>query len=333
MAGPFDFLQNPKFKQFISEAGQDLGYGLTQGNDFGQALGIATQRTQEMQPQRDAYALMQEDKAKQAEALNQTTEWLRANGKDALYAAVQSGAMAPAQAWQIALEEDAGARSGVKPIEINGQLVDPTTGAVLGDYRDANAGQPAAPSGYQWTPEGALSAIPGGPASRGAGPVPMNSTIQKELFEADDALQAGQAVIAGLDRALELNPQAWDGPFADQRSGGAALFGNQDAVATQELKNVVTSQALESLKAVFGGMPTEGERKILLEIQGSVDQPKAVREAIYTRAKAAAERRIAENARKAAALRSGQYFDSGYSAQTPTAPNTTSTGLSWSIEP
>ena len=111
------------------------------------------------------------------------------------------------------------------------------------------------------------------------------------------------------------------------------MFGEQGGIATQELKNVVTAQALESLKAVFGGMPTEGERKILLEIQGSVDQPKPVREAIYKRARAAAERRIAENARKAAALRSGQYFEGGYSAQTQPAGNVTSTGVQWSIEP
>jgi hypothetical protein len=194
---------------------------------------------------------------------------------------------------------------------------------------DPETGQPV--KGYmqggEFVPVGGVKA----PAARDN---PMNATIMKEIFEADEALQAGQAVITGLDRALELNNQAYDGPFADQRSYAASLLGDQGGIATQELKNVVTAQALESLKAVFGGMPTEGERKILLEIQGSVDQPKAVRDAIYRRARAAAERRIAENTAKAAALRNGSYFDGGYSAQSGApAANTTSTGLQWSIEP
>lgn len=192
---------------------------------------------------------------------------------------------------------------------------------------DPETGQPV--KGYM---QGTTFVPVGGPKQASARDNPMNATIQKEIFEADESVQAGEAVLGGLTRALELNSVAYDGPFADQRSAASALFGDQGGIATQELKNVVTAQALESLKAVFGGMPTEGERKILLEIQGSVDQPKPVREAIYKRAMAAAERRIAANQAKADALRSGTYFDPGFSQQQ--APGgQTSTGLQWSIEP
>lgn len=160
------------------------------------------------------------------------------------------------------------------------------------------------------------------------------ATIAKEIFEADEGAQAGENVLLALDRALELNTTAGDGPLADVWSSGAALLGDPRAVETQELKNIVTANALESLKATFGAAPTEGERKILLEIQGSINQSRPVREAIFKRARAAAERRLAFNKERALSLRGGEYFDPGYSpvGGAPTG-NQTSTGVTWSIEP
>jgi isochorismate hydrolase len=39
-------------------------------------------------------------------------------------------------------------------------------------------------------------------------------------------------------------------------------------VNTRRIENLLGQQALGTLKAVFGGNPTEGERAILLELQG-----------------------------------------------------------------
>lgn len=136
-----------------------------------------------------------------------------------------------------------------------------------------------------------------------------------------EGAQAGESVIGALDTALTLNKTAWDGPAADFGTQAGALFGDKNSVDTQQLKNVVIAQALDQLKATFGGMPTEGERKILLDIQGSVTQPREVRERIFTRAKEAAERRIKFNKDKAAGLRNGEYFDEGYSPVTPAGPS------------
>ena len=207
---------------------------------------------------------------------------------------------------------------------------------------------PAAPSGYQWTPERTLAPITGGPSDpanplnakrSGGAPSP---TVAKEIFEADEGAQAGHNVIASLDRALELNGYTdSSGTYhkGSTRSGFGADFGasvganlpdwvpfaggdEATDTSTLELKNIVTANALESLKATFGAAPTEGERKILLEIQGSVDQPAAVREALFKRAKAAAERRIKFNEERARGLRSGEYFDEGYSPVTDSAAQT-----------
>ncbi len=118
-----------------------------------------------------------------------------------------------------------------------------------------------------------------------------------------------------MDKALELNDQALSGPGAGTLGKVGSWVGVDSAVATEDPKNIVTAQALENLKATFGGMPTEGERKILLEIQGSVDQAPEVRKGIYERAKALAARRIEFSKKKAAQLRSGEYF----SEQSPDA--------------
>ncbi len=137
-----------------------------------------------------------------------------------------------------------------------------------------------------------------------------SATIAKEIFESDEGMLAGQNVVTALDRALELNEKAYSGPLAAQRGYAGSLLGagNDAAVATEDLKNIVTAQALESLKATFGSMPTEGERKILLEIQGSVNQAPKVREGIYKRAKEMAQRRIQFNQQKARSLRDQTYF-------------------------
>lgn len=163
--------------------------------------------------------------------------------------------------------------------------------------------------------------------------IPMNSTIQKEIFEADEMVQSGQSVVSSLQRALDLNDTAFDGPFAEQRAYGAALFGNEGGKATLELKNEVTAQALDQLKAIFGGMPTEGERKILLDIQGSADQPRAVREAIYNRAIEAANRRIEANRAKGSGLRDGSYFNSDFSigGSAGRAPAGGNAGSGWEV--
>jgi hypothetical protein len=102
----------------------------------------------------------------------------------------------------------------------------------------------------------------------------------------------------------------------------SSLFGAEGGTATEELQNVVTSQVLENLKATFGASPTEGERQILLDVQGSVNKSPEVRKRIFEAARGAAERRIAFNSEKSQALRGGQYFQPGYSPMqtAPAAP-------------
>jgi hypothetical protein len=141
---------------------------------------------------------------------------------------------------------------------------------------------------------------------------------RKEIVEADKAVKANQVVIDMFNQALVLNKQTLSGPGAKQRAELAGALpdvlvpgSRQAALDTQNLGNLVLGTALPQLKQIFGGNPTEGERGILLELQGSVNQPWEVREDIYKRAIALANIRLQDNRDRAAAMRNRTYFESG----------------------
>lgn len=322
---------NPDFNwwKHAGNSLQDIGYGLSRSPTIGAAFGTATQNSAREQPARDAKARLEAEDAEKKKALadqaalrTKYADYFRTQGKPQVAQGIADGIIDPAQAYWDHISPKA--VDPVRGIEINGRLVNPVTGELMGDYSDGGGAN--VPSGYQLTPDGSgLMPTPGGPADpknplnlRKMNP-PPNATVQKEILETDEAIQAGENVISSLDRALKLNKTSKSGFGADFFSTIGANVpdwvpvagGDASDIATQELKNIVTAQALESLKATFGAAPTEGERKILLEVQGSVDQPEKVREAIFKRAQAAAQRRLAFNRDKAAKLRSGGYFTEG----------------------
>jgi hypothetical protein len=147
---------------------------------------------------------------------------------------------------------------------------------------------------------------------------PLSATDKKAILEADEGVLAGETAIRALNEAKALSKQAMSGPTA----GARAAVGNNlpdwavpdfiaspgAAEATTNLENTVTAQALAQMKSIFGAAPTEGERKILLDIQGSINQPDNVRQKIYDRAIKAAEARLTFNKQRAGELRGGDYY-------------------------
>ena len=147
---------------------------------------------------------------------------------------------------------------------------------------------------------------------------PLTATDKKAILEADEGILAAETAIKALTDAKALSPRAHSGALP----GARAWIGNnlpdgvvpdsfaspQSSEATSELENVVTSQALAQLKSIFGAAPTEGERKILMEIQGSIGQPDNVRQKIYDRGIAMAEKRLGFNRQRAQELRGGSYY-------------------------
>jgi len=147
---------------------------------------------------------------------------------------------------------------------------------------------------------------------------------RQAVREAEDAAQASQNTIDMLGSVLNesngpgtsLNDRAGYGASATKqawlaRNDPTGFFDDAKGEATTELSNVVLGQALSSLKAIFGAAPTEGERKILVDLQASVDKTPNERRLIIQRAIDLAKRRQAFNMDRANELRGGTYYQPG----------------------
>jgi len=181
---------------------------------------------------------------------------------------------------------------------------------------DKDAGKPASPAGKLASDEGL---VPGTPeyqarvkalAGEGKG-LTLSPQEQKELFEAEDIVNASKSVILNLSKAKELSPTAYEGFGAGARRTLArnipGVGKSEGVTATTELDTLIGENSLSQLKAIFGGAPTEGERKILLDLQGSISMSDAERQKIYDRALTAAARRLKTNQEKMKRIRTGGY--------------------------
>lgn len=140
----------------------------------------------------------------------------------------------------------------------------------------------------------------------------------KQIDEADDQVFAAQGTLNNLKRAKTLNQpnRAYDGVGAEERAwlvnntpiGSLPLVDDKRGIDTKEFGTLTKDLALSQLKSIFGAAPTEGERKILMEVQGAVNEPRDVRERILRKAEIFANRRLEYNKLKAAAVRDGSYW-------------------------
>jgi hypothetical protein len=181
---------------------------------------------------------------------------------------------------------------------------------------ERDSDKPQSPAGKLAKDEGL---VPGTPeyqarvkalAGEGKG-LNLSAREQQELFEAEDIVKAGESVVLNLSKAKELSPKAYSGFGAGARRTVArnipGIGESEGVTATTELETLVGENSLSQLKAIFGGSPTEGERKILLDLQGSISMSDAERQKIYDRALRAAARRIKSNKEKMENIRKGAY--------------------------
>ena len=176
--------------------------------------------------------------------------------------------------------------------------------------------KPQSPAGKMAADEGL---IPGTPefaarvkqlAGEGKG-MNLSATEQKELFEAEDIVNASKSVLLNLSKAKELNDKAYSGFGAGARRTIArnipGVSESEGVTATTDIESLVITNSLDQLKAIFGGAPTEGERKILLDIQGSISMSPKERERVWDRAMTAAARRMKTSQEKMERIRKGGY--------------------------
>lgn len=190
------------------------------------------------------------------------------------------------------------------------------------------AQQEGAPAPAPAVPEGRTIVTPGG------GSVTFTDTQPRTLSAAEVALKAEEEkALSGLTsaqkalrEALALSPKAFAGPTASMRGAIAGVTGGDQeaAVATRQFSSIMTEQVLSQLRSAFGANPTEGERKILLDMQASVNMSRAEREALLKRAIDAVEERQRDTRRRVDELSRGQYSrvrpNGGAPAQIPALP-------------
>ena len=151
-------------------------------------------------------------------------------------------------------------------------------------------------------------------AGAGRGGKALSPTMQKEIFQTDENILATETGIDLLKQARTLSDKSFEGFGAGERAQAATLLPDAiepaGAKETLEFDLLLKQQVLPQLRAIFGAAPTEGERAILLELQGSSSLPTKTRNAILDRALKSAEQRLQFNRQKSSQLREGTYFSS-----------------------
>jgi hypothetical protein len=218
------------------------------------------------------------------------------------------------------------------PIEGVG-VMDVATGKLMtpGQYQNIMSPTEATDAGFR--PGTVAKTGPSGVEVLQAGKEITPTGLQEKTYvQTIEYIDAAQESIDGLKAALALSDKAYEGATAQERAYGAknipdALLSDEareGALATGEMDKIIQGQALASLKATFGGMPTEGERKILLDIQGSSELPKAEREKLWNRAIDMAQKKITRERKKAQAYESrfGDRYSMGYGSVKTFNPET-----------
>ncbi len=164
----------------------------------------------------------------------------------------------------------------------------------------------------------------------------LEANERTKLFELQEQIDADVGVGNSLKRLNELSDQSYSGLGASFRGtavsrlpGGAS---NQRANATVLSENITIELALKQLKSTFGAAPTEGERKILMDLQASVDKSPVQKKQIIAAAMRAVAERIRYRKKQQEAIRTGSYAmpksdSSSSSSNKPPAKNNASASI------
>lgn len=128
--------------------------------------------------------------------------------------------------------------------------------------------------------------------------------------ETEDSISGARQSLADIQEAYRLNENSFAGGLLDRGRRALLEAAGSDApivVNTRRLENLLGQQGLEKLKATFGGQPTEGERKILLELEGIGSKSIEERKQIIQRAYTVLRQRIAREERRLDDIVSGRY--------------------------
>lgn len=128
--------------------------------------------------------------------------------------------------------------------------------------------------------------------------------------DTEDSMAGLDSALQDLTRAYQLNPNTF-GNTVIERAQRKLLqeTGAKDPKLsnTTEVENLLGNQVLSKLKSTFGAAPTEGERAILMELEGAGSKTPEDRAKIIQRAYKAAKERRAREEKRLKEIKSGLY--------------------------
>lgn len=247
-----------------------LGSGLMSGTSFAEGLSAGGAGAMQGGNADRQYASEAKAAADKKTQRNQTLEYLAKQFPD-LAAAYDSGAPI-GEVWGEAMNrlrpQEAGAAP--KPIEVNGQLIDPTTFEVLGDFRTPETnGGPSAPAGYRWNTDGGLEFIPGGPHDPANAALKPPTDADVRAAKLSGVIQGDKELLLGANGIYDKLADPWSqavgaevgvGGFGAGRPGLALA-----APDYQSATNALTNIAQSYLYAISGQAAPAGEVAKIIE--------------------------------------------------------------------
>lgn len=131
-----------------------------------------------------------------------------------------------------------------------------------------------------------------------AGKPKLTANDQKELIGAKKTIISAPNAEAKIKEALGLNDKAFSAGLlgVDTQKYLARHTGTygETLANTTKMSNITMRNVLSTLKSTFGGMPTEGERKVLIDVESAMDGTEGERKAVLEQALEAVKNRKGE---------------------------------------
>lgn len=332
-----------------------LASGLVSGNNLSEGLGRGLALAADGRRYDDAYKVAEAEKAERAKQLNYTIQAFQKAGRQDLVDMANAGMMS--EAWKQFTAKKS-------PLSINGQLIDPDTYQVLGDYRDPEDVAGSGQTEYGLTPiwgqfedgsfgygvqgkDGSFKKVDTGDlkildprtlsGERAGGTIEGRTAAERAL--AAPAMAANlERLDAQTDNVINTIDKAMGQAGWWETGLAGATLGNLPGSGAYDLRKTVTTikanLGFSELQAMRDASPTGGALG-----QVAVQELEALQSTLANLDPNQSEEQLRENLALVKQLLERQKMyrrmamEAKYGLGSEEAPAATSTGVQWSYEP
>lgn len=241
----------------------------------------------------------------QQQQTNKTMQFLQQTDPE-LAQAVQAGALTAGDAFKLSYQRKLEAQAPMKPIEVNGRLVNPKTFEVMADFSEAKPNGVTQDVGARQQAAASLGLAPDSPAYQSyvlTGKMPredaqtLTATDKKAMWAAEDEIPSLDNTLTSLKQAKELNKKTYSGTGAGLLGtigtnvpGAGIVLDREKAVATSEFNKLMSMEAIQAMAQSLKGATTDAELARFVDILADPSTDPDIRERTIDRMMALAER-------------------------------------------